>query len=79
MIALTVFGESDNAGSVLALLVILFLYFLPAVVATMRGHHNAAAITVLNIFLGCTFIGWVIALVWAFTAVQKPVDRRRFY
>ena len=42
-------------------------YFLPTFVAILRDHHNATAIGVLNFFLGWTFLGWVIALVWSFT------------
>lgn len=53
--------------------VLLLVYFLPALVASGRHHHNAGAIVVLNLFLGWTFLGWVVALVWASTAV----DRRR--
>jgi hypothetical protein len=49
-------------------------YFLPSVIAAIRGHHNAVAIIVLNLLLGWTLIGWVVALVWAFTAVE-----RRYY
>jgi hypothetical protein len=45
------------------------IYFLPAIVAHRRSHPNAMAITVLNIFLGWTFLGWVVALVWSFTKV----------
>lgn len=47
------------------------LYFLPLLVATTRNHVNMLAISVLNLLLGWTFIGWVVALVWACTA-QKP-------
>lgn len=43
----------------------LFLYFLPATVAHSRKNPNTLAVFVLNLFLGWTFIGWVIALVWA--------------
>ena len=43
------------------------LYFLPAIVAGFRDHRNTGAVFVLNLFLGWTFIGWVIALVWAMT------------
>jgi hypothetical protein len=41
------------------------LYFLPA----MTGHRkaNGGAIFALNLFLGWTFVGWVVALVWALT------------
>jgi hypothetical protein len=43
------------------------LYFLPAIVAGFRDHRNTGAVFVLNLLLGWTFIGWVIALVWAMT------------
>jgi len=41
------------------------LYFLPAIVAFARSKRDAASIFVLNLLLGWTAIGWVIALVWA--------------
>ena len=45
----------------------LALYFLPTIIALLRGHRNALAIFLLNFFLGWTFIGWVVALVWSAT------------
>lgn len=45
-------------------------YFLPSIVADHRKHRNATAIAVLNLFLGWTFAGWVIALVWAL--IEQP-------
>ena len=44
------------------------IYFLPAIVAASRGHHNSNAIFLLNLFLGWTFLGWVLALVWSATS-----------
>jgi hypothetical protein len=41
------------------------LYFLPAIVAFARSKRDAVSILVLNLLLGWTVIGWVIALVWA--------------
>jgi len=41
------------------------LYFLPAIVAFTRSKRDAVSILVLNLLLGWTAIGWVIALVWA--------------
>jgi hypothetical protein len=41
------------------------LYFLPAIIAFARSKRDAGAILVLNLLLGWTAIGWVIALVWA--------------
>lgn len=43
------------------------LYFLPAFIASQRGHPQATGIFVLNLVLGWTFLGWAGALVWAFT------------
>lgn len=53
------------------------LYFVPGLVANHRGHHNQGAIWILNLFLGWTFIGWVVALVWASTAVQRPTSNQQ--
>lgn len=50
---------------------ILFLYFLPAVIATQRKHHNTRPIVLVNTFLGWTALGWLAALVWSVSAVQK--------
>jgi hypothetical protein len=43
----------------------LFIYFLPTIFGWQKKNH--VAILMLNLFLGWTFIGWVIALVWACT------------
>jgi hypothetical protein len=40
-------------------------YFLPAIIAFARSKRDATAILLLNLFLGWTVIGWVVALVWA--------------
>ena len=46
-------------------LVVIFIYFIPTIKAYIKKNKNAEAIMMLNLFLGWTFIGWVIALVWA--------------
>jgi putative effector of murein hydrolase LrgA (UPF0299 family) len=63
--------RAEGSGATL-LILLLLLYFIPAIVASMRRHRNRTAITVLNIFLGWTAIGWIIALVWASTADVEP-------
>lgn len=40
-------------------------YFTPTIVGF--GKRNARAIFWLNLLLGWTFVGWVVALVWAYT------------
>lgn len=46
-------------------------YFLPSLVASGRGQVNSTSIFMLNLLLGWTLIGWVIALVWAFSAQTR--------
>jgi hypothetical protein len=53
------------------LLLLVGLYFLPSFVAYTRKHQNAGAILIVNIFLGWTFIGWVVAVVWSMTQVDQ--------
>ena len=50
----------------LFLLLSLFLYFLPAYLA--RNKPDFTSILLLNLLAGWTFIGWIIALIWALTA-----------
>ena len=52
------------------------LYFLPSIVG--RHKINATAIFMLNLFLGWTFLGWVLALVWACTkdSAQPALESR---
>lgn len=44
----------------------ILLYFLPSIIG--RDKRDAAGIFLLNLFLGWTVIGWVIALIWAVSA-----------
>ncbi len=60
----------DGLGGLVALAFLAALYFLPAIVAKTRGNPQFAAILVLNALLGWTFIGWVVAMVWAFVNSQ---------
>src|SRR5262245_29005820 len=55
-------------------LILLFVYFLPAVVANARDHHNSLAIFFLNLLLGWTVLGWIAALIWALTATYPRRD-----
>jgi hypothetical protein len=62
-------GGIAGIGLIVLLLLIavsFFIYFLPAIIG--RKKRNAGSILLLNIFLGWTFIGWIVALVWATSA-----------
>lgn len=52
---------------------VIFAYLLPSFVALQRKHVNTAAICVLNILVGWSFIGWVAALV---LALVKSDDKK---
>ena len=51
----------------IAAAVFILVYSLPAIVAYHRHHRHRLAILALNILLGWSFLGWVIAMVWACT------------
>jgi len=56
-----------------AIIVIIALYFLPSLVAMQRQVPNVGTVLVLNLFLGCTFVGWVLALALACGPQRHPV------
>jgi hypothetical protein len=53
--------------------VILFIYFLPALIALFRNHRNDIPIFLTNLLLGWTVLGWAIALIWSTTNDLKPL------
>lgn len=62
---------------ILALLFVVFsvvVYVLPAGIAFHRDHPQQWAILALNLLLGWTVIFWVASLVWALTAIPRPVE-----
>jgi len=53
-------------GPLVALTIIMILiYFLPAVASGIMRHKYSTRIIVANIFLGWTIIGWLICLIYA--------------
>lgn len=55
----------------------LIVYFTPSAIAIARGHNNIVPVLVVNFFLGCTLLGWVVALAWAFTDLKHLEEKRR--
>jgi hypothetical protein len=60
-------------GIVALLVVAAIVYFIPSIVALVRGRQDHAYIFALNMFLGWTFIGWVVALLWAMRHDKTPL------
>jgi len=70
------FGIIGNMGSwniVSALLLfgVNVLYYVPMILALKRDRPDKFKIIIVNIMLGWTIIGWVIALKWA---LKDPVQ-----
>jgi hypothetical protein len=55
------------------------LYFLPSLIAVARHTHNSTGIFLLNLFLGWTCIGWIIALVMALCSSSCPPYWHYYY
>jgi hypothetical protein len=66
---------TDSSASVVVTLfclaIFLFFYFIPTIIALVREHHQSLAIFILNFMLGWSGLGWVLALIWACTAVNR--------
>lgn len=57
----------NNLAGLLIVAVMVIVYFLPTILAANKVHKNMGAIAALNILAGWTFLGWLIALIWACT------------
>jgi uncharacterized membrane protein len=69
---------NDDAGMTLGIVLILIwlcCYLIPTFVAMARSHRNTAPIAVLNVFLGWTVVGWVVALCWAVAYQAQAASR----
>jgi len=52
-------------SSITTIALVFALYFAPSIVAAIRKLPNQGSLFVINLFLGWTFIGWVVALAMA--------------
>ncbi|MGI9346308.1 MAG: superinfection immunity protein [Gammaproteobacteria bacterium] len=62
--------EAISAG--LTLGIIILLYFLPTIISSAKKHPHNNAISLVNLFLGWTLVGWIVCLAWAYLET-KPV------
>jgi len=63
----------DNTVFVIILLLCLIIYMLPTLIAYARDIPSRQTVTVVNIILGWTLIGWLICFLWA-TLAETSVD-----
>ena len=52
----------------------LAVYFIPVVIAYIRKHNNILSITILTVFLGWTFFGWLAAVLWSLNSDIKEEE-----
>jgi len=62
-------SETGNTPvkTLLGLMILIPIYFLPSFAAKSRMHSKRQSIFILNLFLGWTFLGWVVAAIWAYS------------
>lgn len=49
----------------------ILIYFAPSIIGNYK--HNFISIFFLNLFLGWTLVGWIVAMVWALTKDEQKV------
>ncbi len=64
-------ASASGLSGISWLIAILGLYFLPTIIANSRKVPNFGSVVVVNLFLGWTFIGWVVALAMAFRSTPS--------
>jgi hypothetical protein len=71
-------GGPDGRLAMIFLLVVVLvgaaLYFLPTVIAGARNTTHLAPVIVINLLLGWTFVGWVVALALAVSGSSRTLQ-----
>jgi len=68
-------SSTNGAGVALGIAVILVAiaaYWVPTIVVPGRHAPNVGLVVVVNLLLGWTFIGWIVALVMALKPLPQP-------
>jgi hypothetical protein len=65
---------NENTVTVIELILIVIIYLLPTIVAFGRDIPHKATITIFNIILGWTLIGWLVLFIWALSAETAPEE-----
>ena len=70
---------NDEAGIIMtgAKAALVGLYMLPTIVAVLNRHRHDMSVCLLNVLLGWTLLGWIIALVWGAASQPRAAGDRR--
>lgn len=52
--------------------ILLYIYFLPSILAIENNNRNAYFIYICNLLLGITIVGWIVAMVYATQSKNVP-------
>jgi hypothetical protein len=67
--------DPSAALQIAATLGAVILYFLPSLIGALRRVRGLGSVIVVNVFLGWTVIGWVVALAMACRSTKPQVTR----
>ena len=66
---------TDLGGMEIAFLVFsVIVYFAPTILAIDKHHPSPVAVFIVNLLLGWTIIGWIVALMWATGAPTNVIN-----
>lgn len=54
----------------------IFIYFIPTIIACKKDHKNKMIIFVVNLLSGYSIIGWIVSFVWALSNFDIKNCRR---
>ena len=65
---------NENTVMVIELMLIVIIYMLPTFIAYARDIPAKNRVTVFNVILGWTLIGWLACFIWAVSAAGWPEE-----
>ena len=75
--AILIFAAPDRLFNSAVLMACLILYGSPCFIASLRNHKYSWAIILVNLLLGWTLIGWIVAFLWSVTDNVKKNENVR--
>lgn len=61
-------NDNSFVFNFILLIIAVFIYLIPSIVAGFRNAKQSTGIVILNLLLGWTILGWIGSLIWAFSS-----------